>query len=122
MQAVISSVVKGIIGRGVRRAGKRCMDKIVLFPLHPVSRLLIISIMNLDLMAFFQKKITQKKRYNVINVIDKNSKGTHWISLFINKNTAGYSDSFEIEYISQEVLIKIRNKSITHNIFRIQHN
>ena len=61
MQAVISSVVKGIIGRGVRRAGKRCMDKIVLFPLHPVSRLLIISIMNLDLMAFFQKKLLRKK-------------------------------------------------------------
>ena len=31
-------------------------------------------------------------------------------------------DSFGIEYISKEVLIKIKDKSITHNIFRIQYN
>ena len=61
VQPVISSVVKGIIGRGVRRAGKRFMDKMFLFPLHPVSRLLIISIMNPDLMAFFQKNLLRKK-------------------------------------------------------------
>ena len=48
----------------------------------------------------------------VINFVDKNSKGTHWILIFINKNTAIYF----------EVLNKIRDKSITHNIFRIQHN
>ena len=30
--------------------------------------------------------------------------------------------SFGIEYITLEVLNKIRNKSITHNIFRIQDN
>ena len=58
----------------------------------------------------------------VINLDDKNSKGTHWVSLFINKNTAVYFDSFEIEYIPQEVLNKIKDKSITHNIFRIQDN
>ena len=33
-----------------------------------------------------------------------------------------YFDPFEIEYIPQEVLNKIKDKSITHNIFRIQHN
>ena len=33
-----------------------------------------------------------------------------------------YFDSFGIEYIPQEVLNKIRDKSITHNIFRIQDN
>ena len=43
----------------------------------------------------------------VINLDDKNSKGTHWISLFINKNTAVYFYSFEIEYIPQEILNKI---------------
>ena len=58
----------------------------------------------------------------VINLDDKNSKGTHWISLFINKNTAVYFDSFGIEYIPQEVLKKIKDKSITYNIFRIQNN
>ena len=52
----------------------------------------------------------------------QNSKGTHWVSLFFNKNTAVYFDSFGTEYISQEVLNKIRDKSITHNIFRIQDN
>ena len=30
--------------------------------------------------------------------------------------------TFGIEYIPQEVLNKIKNKSITHNIFRIQDN
>ena len=48
----------------------------------------------------------------VININEKN-KGTHWVSLFINRNTAVYFDSFEIEYILQEVLNKIRDKSAT---------
>ena len=34
---------------------------------------------------------------------DKNSKGTRCISLFIHINTAIYFDSFETEYISQDV-------------------
>ena len=50
----------------------------------------------------------------------QNSKGTHWVSLFIDKNIAVYFDSFETEYVPQKVLIKIKNKSITHNISRIQ--
>ena len=33
-----------------------------------------------------------------------------------------YSDSFEIEYVLQDVLNKIKDKSISHNIFRIQSN
>ena len=33
-----------------------------------------------------------------------------------------YLHSFGIEYIPQEVLNKIKDKSITHNIFRIQDN
>ena len=50
------------------------------------------------------------------------SKGTHWVSLFIDSNTALYFDSCGIEYIPQEVLNKIRDKSVTHNILRIQDN
>ena len=50
----------------------------------------------------------------------RKSKGTHWVSLFIDKNTAVYFDSLRIEYIPQEVLNQIKDKSITHNIFRIQ--
>ena len=37
-------------------------------------------------------------------------------------NTAVYFGSFGIEYIPQELLSKINNKSITQNIFRIQDN
>ena len=65
-----------------------------------------------DLKALFQETILD----------DKNSKGTHWASLFINRNTAVYFDSFGIECIPQEVLNKIKDISITHNIFRIQGN
>ena len=50
------------------------------------------------------------------------SKETHWFSLFIDRITAPYIESFGIEYIHEEVLNKIRDKSITHNIFRIQDN
>ena len=56
----------------------------------------------------------------VINLNDKNSKGTHWASLIIDRNLAVCFDSFGIEYIPQQVLNKIKYKSITHNIFRIQ--
>ena len=53
----------------------------------------------------------------IINLEDKNSKGTHWVSLFV-----AYFDSSGIEYIPLEVLNKTRYKSITHNIFRKQDN
>ena len=56
----------------------------------------------------------------VINLDEKKSKGTHCLSLLIDRNTAVYFDSFGIEYIPQEVLNKIRDKSIPRNIFRIQ--
>ena len=53
---------------------------------------------------------------------DKNSREIHWVSLFIDRNAAVYFDSFGIAYISREVLSKIKDKSISHNIFRIQDN
>ena len=58
----------------------------------------------------------------ITNFDDKNIKGTRWVSLFIDINLAVYIDSYGIEYISLEVLSKSRDKSITHNIFRIQDN
>ena len=58
----------------------------------------------------------------VINLDDKNSKGIHWILLFIVRNLAVYFDPFEIEYIPQRLLSKIKDKSITNNIFRVQDN
>ena len=38
----------------------------------------------------------------------------------VEKNTAVYFSSFGIKCILQEVLTKIKNKSITHNTFRKQ--
>ena len=48
----------------------------------------------------------------VINLDDKNSNGTYWVSLFIDNNLAVYFDSFGIEYTPQEVLNKIKDKYI----------
>ena len=78
--------------------------------------------MNLNLKAFFQQKklLRIKDGAHVINLDDENSNGTPWVSLFIDKNTAVYFDSFEIEYTAIEVLHKIKDKSITHTIFRTQ--
>ena len=44
----------------------------------------------------------------VLNLDAKNSKKTHWVLLFIYKNTAVYFDFFRIEHISQEVLKKLK--------------
>ena len=44
---------------------------------------------------FFLKKLLRiKDEVYVINLNDKNSKGTHWASLFIDRNTAAYFNSF----------------------------
>ena len=53
------------------------------------------------------------------NLDDKQSKGTHWTLLFIDRHTTVHFNSFGIEYIPQEVLNKIKGKSITDSIFRI---
>ena len=59
----------------------------------------------------------------MINIDIKNSKETYWASLFIDINAAVYFDSFGIDYIPLELLKKkIKDKSITHNIFGIQDN
>ena len=82
--------------------------------------------MNLDLMAFFSKNnlpIIKVGAY-VINLDDKNSEGAHWVSLFIGRNRAVYFDSSGIKYtrILLQVLNKIRDKAITHNIFRSDYS
>ena len=57
---------------------------------------------------------------NVLNRDDKQSKGAHWFSLFIDRNTAAYFHSFGIEHIPQKVFRRIKDKSIIHNMFRVQ--
>ena len=44
------------------------------------------------------------------------------MSLFIDRYFAVYFDPFGIEYIPYEVLNKIKDKPITHNIYRRQDN
>ena len=58
----------------------------------------------------------------MINLDDKKSNRTHWVSSFIDKSATVYFDSFGIENIPQVVLSKIKDKSITHNTFRIHDN
>ena len=48
----------------------------------------------------------------VINLDDKHI-GFHYLL------TAGFVDSFKVDYIPQDVLKKIKDDSITQNIFRI---
>ena len=58
-----------------------------------------------------------KNGVDVKNLNDNQSKETHWVSLFINKNSSVYFDSFEIEYIPKEVLNKIKeNNNHTQDI------
>ena len=42
------------------------------------------------------------------------------MSLFIDKNTAVFFDSFGVKYIPEQVLSKMKDKVIAHNIFRIR--
>ena len=61
-----------------------------------------------------------KNGTHVINLDVKQSKGTHWVSLLIDRITSLYFDSCGIENIPKEVLNKIKDKSITGSIFRMQ--
>ena len=70
--------------------------------------------------SVFSSDILPKDGAFVINLDDKQNKETNWVSLFIDINRAVYFDSFGIEYIALEVLNKIKDKSMIHNIFRIQ--
>ena len=58
----------------------------------------------------------------VVSLDDKQSKGMHWVSLFIDRKSVVYFDSFGIEYIPLEVLSKTKVKSIIYNTFRIQYH
>ena len=76
-------------------------------------------------MAFFSSRNNLPRIKHgpwVINLDNKKGKETYWVSLFIDRITAKYFASFGIEYIPQEVLNKIRDKWITHDIFRIHDN
>lgn len=47
---------------------------------------------------------------SVVNPNDSQSKWKHWISLFLDRKTVAYFDSFGNEYILEIVVRKIRRK------------
>ena len=93
----------------------------IFVPLHPLNNVKIINYFKYKTRfhGVFSINNLSTIKY-VINLDDKSSKGTHWVSLFIDRNTAVYFDSFGIEYIPPEMLNKIQDRSGTHNIFSIQ--
>ena len=100
-QSVISSIIKGVSGRGVRRAGRGYMKKIFLIPHHPLNNIEITNYFNCEPRfngVFSRNNLPRIKdgTYS-INLDDRNSKGTHWASLFMDRNTILYCDSFELD-------------------------
>ena len=80
--------------------------------------------MNLDLMVFFQKNYFPwiKDGVNVINVNDKKVREHtefHYIFMEMQLHTLIF---FGFKCIPLEVINKVKDKSITHRIFRIQDN
>ena len=58
----------------------------------------------------------------IINLDEYADVGTHWIALFCKKNEIVYFDSFDVEYIPEEIKEFTGNKNIKANIFRVQEN
>ena len=56
----------------------------------------------------------------VINIDVFQSKGTHWIALYVNHNNKTYFDSDANEHIPKQIKNVIGNKNIITNICRIQ--
>ena len=80
--------------------------------------------MDQDLTVFSRNNLPKKTKDGAyIKNLDKYANvGTHWIALFYKKNEIVYSDSFGVEYISEEIKEFIRNENIKANIFRIQED
>ena len=74
---------------------------------HPLNNIEIVNYFNYEprFNGAFSRNNVPRIKYGayVINLDDKNSKGTRWVSLFIYRNTVVYFHSFEIEYIPPEV-------------------
>ena len=58
----------------------------------------------------------------VINLDEYKDVGTHWIALFCKRNEIVYFDSFDIEYVPEEIKEFVGIKSIKAYIFRVQAN
>ena len=58
----------------------------------------------------------------VMNLDEYADVGTHWITLFCNRNEIVYFDSFGVEHVPEEIKKFVGNKNIIANIFRVQAN
>ena len=58
----------------------------------------------------------------MVNVDEKKRNEIHWISLFIDRNATVCFNFFVIKYTPHKILDNIKDKSVIHNIFRIQDN
>ena len=57
-----------------------------------------------------------------INLDEYTDVGTHWITLFCNRNEVVYFDSFVVEHVPHEIKEFVGNKIIIAKIFRVQAN
>ena len=57
----------------------------------------------------------------VINLDEYHDIGTHWLTLYVNKKTVIYFDSFGVEHIPKEIMKFIDNKNIITNIFEYKY-
>ena len=58
----------------------------------------------------------------VVNLDEYADVGTHWIALFFNRSEIVYFDSFDVEYVPEEIKKFVGNKKIIAKIFRVQAN
>ena len=58
----------------------------------------------------------------VINLDEYVDVGTHWITLFCNRNEMIYFDSFGVENVPKEIKEFVGNKNIKAKIFWVQAN
>ena len=96
----------------------------MLILLYPLSNIEITKCFNYERTfngAFSRNNLPRIKDVAyIINLNDRKVKGHIGLHCLLDRSTAVCFDSFGIEYIPQEVFTKIKGKSITHSIFRIQ--
>ena len=121
--SLLSDVLsKGLSGKGVIRAGEGTIragyaskrpsfkKKLTLSP-HPFR--------NFEIQEYYQNEPrfngvfsrdnlpnNIKKGAYVINLDEYHDIGTHWIALYVNNKTIAYFDSFGVEHIPREIIMK----------------
>ena len=98
-----------------------------LIPPHPLTKF--------EIQKYYQNEPRFNGAFSKINLLKKIKHGayeknlyeyadvgTHWITLFCNKNEIVYFNSFGIEHVPEEITEFIGNKNIKANIFRVQAN